>query len=62
MLVELTTSRASLRGNWNVGDIIDVSPKEARKLIAEGSAVPVRRKPVETTSGARRRRKSEETT
>lgn len=65
MLVELTTSRASLRGLWAAGDIIEVSPKEARKLIADGSAIPVRSKPVETMNGAPRRRgrprKTEET-
>lgn len=57
MRIELTTSRASVRGFWAVGDIIDVPAKEARKLIAEGSAIPVRQQATEkavTTRAARR--------
>lgn len=47
MLVELTTSRATAKTFHNVGDIIDVSNKEGRRLIETGQAIPANTKPVE---------------
>jgi len=62
MLVELTTSRASLRGFHDVGDVIEVSAKEGKRLIEDNQALPVRSRPVETTSLRRRGRPKKETT
>lgn len=50
MLVELTTSLASRRKSHRAGEIVDLPEKEARKRIASGEAIPVRSRPVETTS------------
>ena len=43
MRVELLIARASAAGTQNVGDEVDVSDAEAKRLIKAGQARPVRR-------------------
>jgi 3,4-dihydroxy-2-butanone 4-phosphate synthase len=50
MRVELTVDRASVRSYDAAGTVIDLPADEARRLIKAGHAIPVRAKPVETTS------------
>ena len=52
MRVQLTTSMASRRQSWNVGDVVDLSAKDARRLIDLGQAIPVRGRGVERAVAA----------
>ncbi|MFZ5829814.1 MAG: hypothetical protein ACOY3P_06990 [Planctomycetota bacterium] len=38
--VRLTTDRACFGATWRAGDVIDVSPEEARRLVESQAAVP----------------------
>jgi len=50
MKVVLTTTRATLRGVQNEGSVVDLPAAEARRLIANGGALPYRNgAPVERT-------------
>jgi hypothetical protein len=48
MKVQLLSARASLRFVQQVGEIIDVSPAEAQRMISAGLASPVREAEIET--------------
>ena len=47
MLIKLLVSRASMAGNQEIGDEIDVPNGEAKRMIEASQAVPVRRRKVE---------------
>lgn len=42
MRIKLLTARAAATGAQNVGDEVDVSDGEAKRMIVAGQAVPVR--------------------
>ena len=42
MRVELKIPRVDARRSYGIGEIVDVSPEEAKRLIEAGKAAPVR--------------------
>lgn len=45
MQVRLLTARAAATGSQNVGDVVDVSDAEAKRMIDDGQAAPLDRAP-----------------
>lgn len=50
MLVQLEVMRATLSGAQEVGQVIEVSPDEGKRMIESGQAKPVRKRKPENTS------------
>ena len=58
MKVELTISRAGFDFVQNAGDQVEVSNEEAKRMIDNGSAIPVRAAKVEKATKSTKREKA----